>query len=883
MGQCYNAAKSDSIPLDRQAPDTRPEICKMRHRSYPNDLQRASVVIVFHNEVASILLRSVHSVLNQSPQGLLQEIILVDDASVADPGRFTQERWLKLQSPLEDYLKKLPKLRFGYELSPVALMALLGAAGSFRTTPWSDALDSLVEGGAAPGQPAQPKDTAVSPSGSLGSELERHGTTDDEPEIRNESDDESSSNEEMPNLEGADAATSERVKQNRAEKKSRKAVQKLGMKPVPGIMRVTVKKSKNILFVISKPDVHKAQSSDTYIVFGEAKVEDLSAQAQATAAQHLAGVERQEPEKPKVEEIEEGEVDEEGIEPKDIELVVSQVNCSRAKAVEALRNNKNDIVEACPMKGGSLGSELERHGTTDDEPEIRNESDDESGSNEEMPNLEGADAATSERVKQNRAEKKSRKAVQKLGMKPVPGIMRVTVKKSKNILFVISKPDVYKAQSSDTYIVFGEAKVEDLSAQAQATAAQHLAGVERQEPEKPKVEEIEEGEVDEEGIEPKDIELVVSQVNCSRAKAVEALRNNKNDIVEACPMKGIDFDNLAFEGSSGLGVLSFTWTLGQRPMPTKTGSEIQKSSIMAGGLFAADKAFFMHLGGYDPDMKFYGGEEMEIGFRTWQCGGDIEYVPCSRVYHIFRSARYWQGTDSAGVAYKVPGFEIIRNKLRAAAVWMDEYEVLVQHASAPLPHGVTLGDLEARKSLRQRLKCKSFKWYLENVAKEVFVPSINGLRAGALRNVKLDACIDTLGGNRPGAYPCHGQHGTQAIVIDGQGMLRIPLLMYEKCLTAGSVEQPVALTPCDASKGNQRWSHREGRLQLEGTAICLGSPSETSHKLPFALKMSTPAEIYHETSRDFESAMQQIVKPGDIIDRGSAAMGKINNGNGIDH
>jgi len=170
---------------------------------------------------------------------------------------------------------------------------------------------------------------------------------------------------------------------------------------------------------------------------------------------------------------------------------------------------------------------------TQDEPEITNESDDESGSNEEMPNLEGADAATNERVKQNRAEKKSRKAVQKLGMKPVPGIMRVTVKKSKNILFVISKPDVHKAQTSDTYIVFGEAKVEDLSAQAQANAAQHLAGVERQEPEKPKVEEVEEGEVDEEGIEPKDIELVVSQVNCSRAKAVEALRANKNDIVEA--------------------------------------------------------------------------------------------------------------------------------------------------------------------------------------------------------------------------------------------------------------------------------------------------------------------------------------------------------------
>merc|ERR1719157_63781 len=77
--------------------------------------------------------------------------------------------------------------------------------------------------------------------------------------------------------------------QNRSEKKSRKAVQKLGMKPVPGIVRVTVKKSKNILFVISKPDVHKSPTSDTYIVFGEAKIEDLSAQAQANAASAFTG------------------------------------------------------------------------------------------------------------------------------------------------------------------------------------------------------------------------------------------------------------------------------------------------------------------------------------------------------------------------------------------------------------------------------------------------------------------------------------------------------------------------------------------------------------------------------------------------------------------
>merc|ERR1712138_378369 len=42
-----------------------------------------------------------------------------------------------------------------------------------------------------------------------------------------------------------------RSKQSRSEKKSRKAMQKLGMKAVPGIIRVTIKKSKNILFVVS--------------------------------------------------------------------------------------------------------------------------------------------------------------------------------------------------------------------------------------------------------------------------------------------------------------------------------------------------------------------------------------------------------------------------------------------------------------------------------------------------------------------------------------------------------------------------------------------------------------------------------------------------------
>lgn len=50
-------------------------------------------------------------------------------------------------------------------------------------------------------------------------------------------------------------------------------------------------------------------------------------------------------------------------------------------------------------------------------------------------------------------------AMSKLGLKPVHGVTRITIRKSKSILFVINRPDVFKSPASDIYIVFGEAKV----------------------------------------------------------------------------------------------------------------------------------------------------------------------------------------------------------------------------------------------------------------------------------------------------------------------------------------------------------------------------------------------------------------------------------------
>ena len=43
---------------------------------------------------------------------------------------------------------------------------------------------------------------------------------------------------------------------------------------------------------------------------------------------------------------------------------------------------------------------------------------------------------------------------------------------------------------------------------------------------------------------------------------------------------------------------------------------------MAGGLFSVDRSYFFEIGAFDEKMAHWGGENIEIGFRAWQCGGE---------------------------------------------------------------------------------------------------------------------------------------------------------------------------------------------------------------------------------------------------------------------
>eukprot|EP01006_Ploeotia_vitrea_P017648 TRINITY_DN48873_c0_g1_i1.p1 TRINITY_DN48873_c0_g1~~TRINITY_DN48873_c0_g1_i1.p1 ORF type:complete len:217 (+),score=59.12 TRINITY_DN48873_c0_g1_i1:39-653(+) len=187
----------------------------------------------------------------------------------------------------------------------------------------------------------------------------------------------------------------------------------------------------------------------------------------------------------------------------------------------------------------------------EEKDEVTKEEAEESGSDDEPPQLVSAEdqaptAQTAQDIvgdaaargsRQTRNEKKSRKAMQKLGMKPVPNVLRVTIKKSKNILFVISQPDVYKSPASDTYIIFGEAKIEDMATTDGQEIISNLKPAEK--PAVPEPEEEEEAgadgeeEIDDPNLNEKDIELVVNQAGVTRRKAMKALQKNDGDIVSA--------------------------------------------------------------------------------------------------------------------------------------------------------------------------------------------------------------------------------------------------------------------------------------------------------------------------------------------------------------
>ncbi|KAL2302063.1 hypothetical protein Nmel_009471 [Mimus melanotis] len=259
----------------------------------------------------------------------------------------------------------------------------------------------------------------------------------------------------------------------------------------------------------------------------------------------------------------------------------------------------------------------------------------------------------------------------------------------------------------------------------------------------------------------------------------------------------------------------FTWPMnfGWRQIPQEVieknkikETDIIRCPVMAGGLFSIHKQYFSELGMYDPGLDVWGGENMEISFKVWMCGGEIEIVPCSRVGHIFRN-------DNPYSFPKDRVRTVERNLARVAEVWLDEYkELFYGHAYHLLQGGVDVGDLGQQLQLRRRLRCRTFRWYLHNVYPDLEAPLVKA--SGLLTNVALAGCIavegTTLAFEKCDVNNTHGQ----------------------LCLAPAGVVGAVGLRQCQAGSRTLAWLHG---------ALATAQPGLTQHLISEQQHLPQPA------------------------------------------
>ncbi|BES94740.1 polypeptide N-acetylgalactosaminyltransferase [Nesidiocoris tenuis] len=253
--------------------------------------------------------------------------------------------------------------------------------------------------------------------------------------------------------------------------------------------------------------------------------------------------------------------------------------------------------------------------------------------------------------------------------------------------------------------------------------------------------------------------------------------------------------------------LVFKWEYLSREVRAKRGEDPTqpiRTPMIAGGLFSIDRLYFERLGKYDLQMDVWGGENLEISFRVWQCGGSLEIIPCSRVGHVFRKRHPYSFPGGSGNVFA-------RNTRRAAEVWMDSYKQYY-YAAVPLAKNIPFGNIDDRLELKKRLKCKPFSWYLKNVYPELTVPVTLGT---IQQNYQ---CVDTLGrliGGNVGLYRCHHTGGNQEWGLTDTNTIK----HHDLCLTLTSDTPgtPVIMRPCDNSI-HQQWVKVEDDMS-DGTLL----------------------------------------------------------------
>ena len=166
-----------------------------------------------------------------------------------------------------------------------------------------------------------------------------------------------------------------------------------------------------------------------------------------------------------------------------------------------------------------------------------------------------------------------------------------------------------------------------------------------------------------------------------------------------------------------------------------------------------------------------------------------------------------------------------------ADVWLDEYKD-IYYELEPSAKTIDGGDVSDRVALRERLKCKSFKWFLENVYPDMFVPLEEYvIGAGTLRNAETGQCVRGSN-NGVSLMPCAAgsapTNSDRFFFVKANREIRFELSQGAKCLDVSDSTPltPVGFWGCHGLRGNQEWRC------CPSTAHATGKASSPTHATP---------------------------------------------------
>ncbi|XP_072404993.1 polypeptide N-acetylgalactosaminyltransferase 14 [Chiloscyllium punctatum] len=290
----------------------------------------------------------------------------------------------------------------------------------------------------------------------------------------------------------------------------------------------------------------------------------------------------------------------------------------------------------------------------------------------------------------------------------------------------------------------------------------------------------------------------------------------------------INMDTFAYVAASSDLRGGFDWSLHfkwEQLTPEVKAKRLQpiepiRTPVIAGGLFVINKAWFNHLGKYDTAMDIWGGENFEMSFRVWMCGGTLEIIPCSRVGHVFRKKHPYVFPDGNANTY-------IRNTERTVEVWMDEYKRFY-YAARPSAKGRPYGDVRSRLELRRNLNCKSFRWYLENVYPDLKIPVESDSRPGVIQQRR--DCVESRKAADQDSLTVTLRHCVQENNVPASNQEWIytrdqQIRQNQQCLSVASLfpGAQVILTPCRDKDGKQLWRRIGSRIEHQVSHYCLDS------------------------------------------------------------